>query len=181
MGYQPMPPGPPPQKMPAKGPPPSTVRNAVLLMFISAGLSLIGLIAEFALKSQLRDQIANNNPNADSQKLDNLVNTAVTVAVVVGVVLLVLYVLLALQVRKGKNWARIVTWVFAGLGALSLVSTLVGAAPTTNRVLSGIGGIIDIVLIILLALAPSNEYFRKPAPQQWGPGYGYPPPPPPQR
>ncbi|MDQ6848697.1 MAG: hypothetical protein M3070_01660 [Actinomycetota bacterium] len=160
--YQPMPSGPPPGRAPARGAPPPTVVNAVRLMFVGAAISLIGLITEFALRNQIRDQIKKDNPSADSVRLDSLLNTATTIAVVVGAVFLVLYVLLALQVRKGKNWARIVTWVIAGLGVLGLLGTLAGSTPAFSRALGAIGGILDIVLIILLALKPSNDYFRKP-------------------
>ncbi len=165
MTYQPMP-GAPQQPPPSRGAPPSTVRTAVLLMFISAGLSFIATITEFALKDQIRDQIANNNPGADTGRLDDLLTTAITIAVAVSAVLLVLYLLLAIQVRKGKNWARIVTWVFAGLGTLSLVGAIAGTEPTVNRVLGVLGGIINIALIILLARPPSNAYFRKPPPYE---------------
>jgi hypothetical protein len=48
-----------------------------------------------------------------------------------------------------------------------------------NRILGVLGGLLDLALIILLALAPSNAYFRKAQPYD----QGYPPPPgyPPQQ
>src|SRR5690349_9647456 len=119
MSYQPMPPapqgGPPPVPRDPRAAP-STVRNAVRVMFVLAALGLIGLIIVFANKDALRTAIRDANPGYDTTQLDNAVNVGVTIGAVIGVVLIVLYVLLALQVRKGKNWARIVTWVLAGLG-----------------------------------------------------------------
>lgn len=145
---------------------PSTVQNAVRLMFALVALSVISLIVVFADKNSLRNAIEDHNPSFDSSKVDSAVNTAVAVGAVIGIILIVLYVLLALQVRKGKNWARIVTWVLSGLGALGSVSNLAQPEATLTKIVAVIELVIDIVLIVLLALRPSNDYFRKPV-------YGY--------
>jgi hypothetical protein len=70
-------------------------------------------------------------------------------------------VLLAMQVRKGKNWARIVTWVFAGLGVLGSLGSIVQVAPPLSHVVSIVTGLLDLAVIILLAQRSSNEYFRR--------------------
>lgn len=141
-----------------RGPRPSSVENAVRLMLVNAAIGLIGVIVLFATKDSLRKQILKNTPTAT----DSTVNAAITVGAVIGIVFLVLYILLAMQVRKGKNWARIVTWVFAGLGVLSALTSLAGNSTTSSRVLSLIQGLIDLAIIILLAQRPSNDFFRRP-------------------
>jgi hypothetical protein len=166
MSYQPMPPapqggGPPPAARDPRNAP-STVQNAVRLMFLLAALGLIGLIIVFADKSALRKAVEDANPNFDTSQVDNAVNTGVTVGAVIGVVLIVLYVLLALQVRKGKNWARIVTWVLAGLGVLGGITNLAQPQAALTKVIAGIELVLYVVLIVLLAMRPSNDYFRKP-------------------
>ncbi len=165
MSYQPMPPapqgGPPPTARDPRNAPP-TVRNAVRLMFFLAALGVIGLIIVFADKDALRTAVAKANPSDDTTQIDNAVNTAVTVGAVIGIVLIVLYVLLALQVRKGKNWARIVTWVLAGLGVLGGLTNLAQPQAALTKVVAGVELVLYIALIVLLALRPSNEYFRKP-------------------
>jgi hypothetical protein len=88
------------------------------------------------------------------------VNSAIAIAIVIAVVLLALYVALAFQVRKGKNWARIVTWVFAGLGVLGALFAMAGTATPISRVLSIVQGLIDVAIIVLLAKADSNQYFK---------------------
>jgi hypothetical protein len=175
MTYQPMPSAQPPGPPPARGPAPSTVTTAVRLMFLNAALGIIGVIILFATKDTLRNEIRDKNLDKSTTDIDNLVNTAVTIGVVIGIILLVLYVLLAIQVGKGKNWARITTWVFAGLGVLSALSSLAQTAPALSKTFSLIGGLIDVAIIVLLARRVSNEYFRKPA---YGPPAGYYPPPP---
>ena len=153
--------GPPPARDPRNAPP--TVQNAVRLMFGLAVLSLIALIVVFADKSSLRKAIEDANPSYDSSQIDTAVNTAFAVGAVIGIVLVVLYVLLALQVRKGKNWARIVTWVLSGLGALGAISNLAQPQPALTKVIAAIELVAYVVLIVLLAMKPSSEWFRKPA------------------
>jgi hypothetical protein len=177
--YEPAPPvepGPPPYGAPMppvdqnqyavpRGPvglPPSSVVNATRLMFVSAALGVIGLIVLLASKSNLRDQIAKKNPDYDAHKLDTVVNAAVAIGITFGVIFIVLYVLLALQVKKGKNWARIVTWVLAALGVLSALSSLAQTNTGGSRAASLVGGVVDLAIIVLLAQKPSNDYFRKP-------------------
>lgn len=159
-GYAPMPSEPGGPATPA-GPPPPTVQNAVRLMFLRAALGVISLIVLFATKNSLKDAIRKANPGYDTSKLDTAVNAGIVVAVVIGIIFIVLYVLLALQVRKGKNWARIVTWVLAGLGVLSGLSSLAQTGTGLNKILGIIGLLIDIAIIVFLALGPSNPYFRR--------------------
>ena len=69
--------------------------------------------------------------------------------------------LLALQVQKGKNWARVITWIIAALGVLSALASLAQTTTGGSRVASLVGGVVDLAIIILLAQKASNDYFRK--------------------
>ncbi len=142
-----------------RGPVPSSVLTAQKLMFIRAGLGLIGLIVALATKGSLKTQIRKNNPDFDAAKLDTAVNVAITFAVVVGLVFLVLYILLALQVGKGKNWARIVTFVLATIGVLGALAGLAQNGTALSKVLALIGGVLDLAVIILLARGESSRFF----------------------
>ncbi len=159
--YSPMP-GEPSRAPVVLGPAPPPVTNAVRLMFVQAALSVLGFVVLLATKDTLRKEIFKKNTDYSTQKLDDVVNAAITIGIVIGIIFTILYVLLALQVGKGKNWARIVTWVLAGLGVLSGLLSLGQPEPALSRVLSIIGLLIDIAIIVLLAMKPSNEYFRRP-------------------
>jgi hypothetical protein len=158
--YNPMP-GEPPRGPITRGPAPAPVTNAVRLMFVRAAMSVLSLVVLFATKDSLKTQIKKHNTGYSAQKLDDTLNAAIAVALVIGLIFIVLYVLLALQVGKGKNWARIVTWVLAALGVLGAISAFAQPEPAASRVLTLIGGVIDLVIIIFLAQRPSNEYFRR--------------------
>jgi hypothetical protein len=159
-GYTPMP-GEPVRGPVERGPAPSSVVNAVRLMFVNVAIGLLGLIVLVATKDTLKKEILKHHRSYSASKLDDAVNTAVTVGIVIALIITVLYVLLALQVRKGKNWARIVTWILAGLGVLSALTSFAQPEPAASRVVNLVGGLIDLAVIILLAQRPSNEYFRK--------------------
>jgi hypothetical protein len=155
--YGPMPAAPEPLPgVPAQAP--STVRNAVLLMYIRAGLGALGIIVVVATKNSLRNAIRDQHPEYTADKLDRLANNAVTAGIIIGIVFLVLYVLLAIQVARGRNWARIVTWVISALGVIGLLGVL-GESSAASKILGVVSGLLAIAIIILLAMAPSNQYF----------------------
>jgi hypothetical protein len=154
--YGGLPPPPEGWGQPQRGEAPPSVLNAVRLMFISAAIGLVSVIVLFATKDQLKKEILKKTPNAS----DSTINAALTIGAVVGIVFLVLYVLLAFQVRKGKNWARIVTFIIAGLGVLSALGSLAQAEPAISRVFSLIGGLIDVAIIVFLAQSASSRYFK---------------------
>jgi len=142
------------------GPAPSSVVNAVRLMFVAAVLGLVSLVVALSTKSTLRADIAKKNPDFDAAKLNTAVNVAIGAGVVFGIIFVVLFILLALQVRKGKNWARIVTWVITGLGILSALASLGQTVAAASRVVSLIGGLLDIAIVVLLLQKPSNAFFK---------------------
>jgi hypothetical protein len=82
------------------------------------------------------------------------------VAAVTGIVILLFYVFLAFQIRRGANWARIVTWVIAGLGILGALVSLGQPDPPISRILGVIVALIDLAVVILLATRESNRYFK---------------------
>ena len=143
------------------GPPPPPVENAVRLMFARAALGVLGLIVLFLTKDSLREQIQRSDPSLSTGTVDTATTAALTFSSVLGIVFLALYLLLALQVRKGKGWARIVTLVLAGLGVVSGLASLLGTAPALSLGLAVLTLALDIAIIVLLAQRRSNEYFRR--------------------
>jgi len=79
------------------------------------------------------------------------------VGITIGVTLLILAAFAAVLwfAWQGRNWARIVLWV---LGGINVLFGLLGAAGLTF--LSTIGLLLLIAGIVLLALKPSNEWYR---------------------
>lgn len=143
----------------SRGVEPRPVQTAKMLMFLRAAIGLVSVITILAFRDDLREAIRKKNPDYDAHKLDTAVNVGVSVGIVVGVIFLVLYVLLAIQVGRGKQWARIVTWILAALGVISAIANLAQTATGLSKTLAVIGGVIDVAIIILLAVKESNRYF----------------------
>lgn len=158
--FEPMPSAPESRPVPA-GPPPPSVVTAVRLMFVRAGVALIGAIITFAMKNDLRSAIKDANPNASAHRINTLYNSAIAVGIIVAAIFIVLYLLLALQVRKGKNWARIVTWIVAGLGVIDAFGSLAQTTTSATQTITIIVGVIDVAIIVMLSQRASNFYFNK--------------------
>ncbi|PVU83197.1 hypothetical protein DDP54_09520 [Cellulomonas sp. WB94] len=144
-----------------QGPPPSTVVNAFRLILVQAALGLVNIVVALFTADAIKEQVLKANPSFDQSLVDTTVAVAMGTAVVFGVIGIVVWTLLAFKVRAGKNWARIVTFVFAGLGLLSGLASFVQPASAISHVLALVALAIDIALIVLLTRGPSAEYFRR--------------------
>jgi hypothetical protein len=113
------------------------------------------------MKNDLRSAIRDANPGASEHRINTLYNTAMAAGIAVAAIFIVLYVLLALQVRKGKNWARIVTWIVAGLGVIDAFGSLAQTTTSASQTITIIVGVIDVAIIVMLSQRQSNYYFTK--------------------
>ncbi|MFJ4267145.1 hypothetical protein ACIPY1_11380 [Paenarthrobacter nicotinovorans] len=152
---------------PSQQPGPSTVPQMVTIAFwLIVGAAAIWLISIFisiaamndpAFRSMFEEQMAAGG--AADLRFEDVKGFIVGVMIALGVIGAGLYALVALNVRKGKNWARILGTVLAALSIFALV-------PLSLATLSALLGIAAIVLLYLPASAP---YFRKT--QQFGNPY----------
>ena len=138
--------------------PPEVVR-ATQLMFVRVAIGIISAIITFASGDAIRTSIRDRDPSLSQDQIDSAYTVGVVVAVVFGLIFAVLYILLAIQVRKGKNWARIVTWVLAGLGVLSGLLGLFGTGTGLEKVVAVLLLLVDAGIIVLLTRKPANQYF----------------------
>jgi hypothetical protein len=178
----PQPPGPPSFAAPGtpqRPPRPATATAAVALMFTQIVLSVAGTVVPFVMKSQLVDAFSRMPTKPGQPKIDPNLPYYITVAFssCVTVVVVIVLAVLAVFLLRGSNVARIVTWVFAGLGmclsAIGLVSAnlnsgtkLPSAYIVTSGVLGGLQFLVSIAVVVLLALPPSNAFFKPKAPGQ---------------
>lgn len=111
----------------------------------------IGTLDTPAVRDVFEEQMAASGADVNFSEIRPfLVGTIVVFAVISAA----LYALVALNVRKGKNWARILGTVFAALSLLSLFPLSIG----TLAVLAGVAG------IVMLYLPATSPYFRKQQP-----------------
>jgi hypothetical protein len=143
-----------PRTMPA-----TSLLAAVKLMYVGAGLALLGMFFALATRSQLRDQLIDEDPGQTAAELDRAVNMASGVSVVIGLIAVGLWLWMARANGRGEAWARIVATVLFGL---NVVLTAYNLAQTT-----GFGVVINITAIVLsgailwlLYRKDSNEYYE---------------------
>ncbi len=138
---------------------PQEVVRASQLMFVRVAIGLISAIITFASGDAIKTSIRDRDPSLTTDQVNSAYAIGVGVAIVFGLIFAVLYILLAIQVRKGKNWARITTWVLAGLGVLSGLLGLFGTGTGLEKIIAVLLLLVDAAIIVLLTRKPANEYF----------------------
>jgi hypothetical protein len=146
---------------PPAGPPPPQVELAARLMFVNVAVQLVSMVASLTMRRQILDRvIAKGNGSLTAEQLRTSANLALGVGIGFSIILVVLYALLALQLRKRKNWARVTTIVFASLGVLSLFNVLV---PTTVGLLKVVGLVtfaVNLTILLQLTRKQVSRWFK---------------------
>lgn len=147
---------------PSQQPGPTTVPqmvNIAFWMIVGAGaiwlisiLLSMAAINDPAMRTMFEDQMAAGG--AADVRFEDVQGVIVGIMVAVGIIGAALYALVAINVRKGRNWARILGTVLAALSIFALV-------PLSLATLAALLGIAAIVMLYLPASAP---YFRKAQP-----------------
>ena len=139
---------------------PQLVNISFWLMLAAGLLTLIGIPFTIATlnspagKSMLDQALSAQGTSSSGIDTSSFINILITVLVIFSVIFAGLYALVAFNVRKGKNWARILGTVFAAISLLGLTQIGMG----TITILLGIAA------IVLLYLPASAPYFRKAQP-----------------
>ncbi|MCB5293004.1 hypothetical protein [Arthrobacter sp. SO3] len=138
----------------AKAGTPQLVNTAFWLIVASGAIWVISLLVAMGMvdspemRSMFNQQMAGSGADI---RFEDLRGFLVGSIVVFAVISAGLYALVALNVRKGKNWARILGTVFAALSIFSLFPLSLG----TLAVVLGIAG------IVMLYLPATSPYFAK--------------------
>ncbi|MDP9694767.1 UNVERIFIED_ORG: hypothetical protein J2X79_002335 [Arthrobacter globiformis] len=132
--------------------------NYSFWMIIAAGvLSILSILITIptlddpAMRSQFEEQLRGSGQNIAFEDVKGFIIGTMVVFALIGAGL---YALVAFNIRKGKNWARILGTVFAALSLFSLF-------PAGLNTLVGLLGIAAIIMLYLPGAAP---YFQKPQP-----------------
>ncbi len=142
----------------APGEVPKLVNIAFWLIVGSGAVWLLSLLLAIftldtpAVRNMFEDQMAASG--AAEVNFSEIKPFLVGTIVVFAVISAALYAVVALNVRKGKNWARILGTVFAALSVFSLFPLSIG----TLAVLAGIAA------IVMLYLPATSPYFSKQQP-----------------
>ncbi|MEV4416235.1 hypothetical protein [Catellatospora sp. NPDC049609] len=207
MSYTPPPSGYPVSQAPGAGPRPTTVSVSSLLLYLTSALLVVSAALSVYTYSSLSAAAIEDiykQAGADATLAESTATMTLAIAygsAAITVVLAVFFVVLGLFIGKGKQWARITTWVVGGIGLCCCGLGLASQGLTSSFSTGTQGGIdqdkltellnaqmpawatsASIVItvlqllallgvVVLLALPPSNAYFRKPAPEWTPPAY----------
>jgi hypothetical protein len=138
-------------------PPPKEVVWATYAMYAAIAFSLISLAVRLIESDRYKDVL--RQANTGRTDVDTLYTAVVTVAVVVTLVISAGYVLLAINLRKGANSARVATRiVVVGLIVLGLLM-LRSNVPVIARVFDILVLLANVAALALLAMRPSTQFF----------------------
>lgn len=186
-----------------QNPRPAPVTIASMLLYVTAVLLVLSTALSIFTITSISEAELIDAIMTDPAMTDDIAETTASVAVatvwisaILSLIIALVFVLCGLFVARGKQWARVTSWVFAGIavlccGAGSLVGLaaggLTGGNASQDAMTEALSGdmpgwvstinagvlpvlwlLIGLAIIILLALPPSNGFFRKPE-QQWTP------------
>lgn len=153
--------------------PPSSVVNAYRLYLVGAALNLVSIVLTFVLLPSLialaTEQAQSGVSGQNTQGVDvaGIATGAAIGAAVFGAVVSVAYIVLtvvfARKMLGGRNWARIVLAVFAGLhlvGLLALALPGGAAAGVLAVLLTVLTAVAYVTAAVLSFLASSTLFFR---------------------
>jgi len=135
---------------------PATVHWASVAMIARTVLGLIAALVTLADMDRILDEAARRTGVSFDR---DTARAGVVIGVVISIIIAVLFILLALQVRRGKNWARIVAIVFASLSILSGLFSFGARYGAVLNLFNVLSLLLAIATLVLLVLKPSNEYF----------------------
>ena len=150
---------------------PLTVRAGIGAFVASIALSIAGYVITVLNMDELSELAATGpgfgpTSREEAEMAAAMGDTFGVIGLVLGLVFTGIFALFVWFAWRGYNWARIVLWVLAGLG---IVFGVIGAAMTSSlgvptlpalTFLTWVEIVVDLVAVVLLALSPSNEWYR---------------------
>ena len=134
---------------------------SIVLSVVSSVITLLNLdeLTAWAL-GDAEAELGDLSPE-EAEFTAGLIETAGPAGVVIGLVATGVFALFVWFAWKGHNWARVVLWVLAGLGLVFAPLTLATGGPLpVLTFLAAFEALADLVAVVLLALRPSNEWYR---------------------
>lgn len=146
----------PPDAQPV-GDPPGSIRTSVALVWAVVAASVLNALLSFAFIDALVASARATEPVLTAETARAGVISSAVSAVVFGA----LWVLLALFLRRGANWARIVLSIFAGIGVLTgLPALTMTGKPVLLTVVGAVTLTLEVALLYFLWQRDSGGYLK---------------------
>ena len=144
--------------------PPRPVLFAVRLMYAGAALEVIALIVTVLTAGSVRSALAARHPGYTAAQL-HAAEVVRTVPVVVGAVLTIgLWIWMARENGKGRNWARFVSAAFFGINTVDLLISLILVAAAATLVMGLVIWLVGLAAIVLIFSTAAGPFYRQQQP-----------------
>jgi hypothetical protein len=143
--------------------PPPAVRNATLAVWAILGLVVLRVILTFAMSDALLDAWIDSNESAKALPRELVEQGAPKYgAVAIGILVICLVLAFAAaNLAKGKQWARVVVYVFAGLNLLGIVASFLAPSLVVLMVINALVALLSLAAIVLLSSGEANRHFAR--------------------
>jgi hypothetical protein len=145
---------------PEPEPMPTTVRNAVRLMYAGAVFSAIDLIVSLVTAGQISTAIQNANPHWSHARVTANAHAELTASVVIWLVTIGLWVVMARTNQAGRGWARIVATSLSVLSTLSFAEAVIQPAALVSKLVYLPLWAVGVAAVILLWRPATTDYIR---------------------
>ena len=142
--------------------PPSSVLNAVKLMYAGAAVSTVYLIVSLATIGNLKGDIRKAQPKLTVSQVNSLATFLIASTIVLGLVGIGLWLWMSWANREGKNWARITSTVFFVLYTIETLSTFAQTKAILALIFPLIAWLIGLGAVVLLWRPESTAYIKAP-------------------
>lgn len=143
---------------------PLTVRAGLGAFLGSMALSAVAQVVTMLNWRRIIDWTFANagiDPGSDLDAARQGAEIGARIGIVVGFLFIAVYGLFVWFAWQGRNWARVVLWVLAGLGIVSgLAGLLVGSPLPFLTALGGFQMLLLIAAVVALAMKPSSDWYR---------------------
>jgi len=140
---------------------PSTVLNAVKLMYAGAAVTAVAIVVGLLTIDSTRNAVrkANLHGTYTTQQINQLANFVIVAGTVSSIIAIGLWLWMAWKTGKGRGWARIVASVLFFLCTLDQLS-LLKSGIAIGSIFQLITWLIGLGAIVLLWQPASRDYFR---------------------
>lgn len=142
---------------------PRSVRNATLAVWAMLALLVLRAVLTVVFADELVDAYVDDNETLKALPREFAVDAAPRyTAVAIGVLVIgAVLAFAAANLGKGARWARVVAIVFASLGLLGVVVSLIAPTILVLLVINIVVGLLSVAVIVLLCTGDANRFFAK--------------------
>jgi hypothetical protein len=155
-----------PPPPPGSAEPPLTVRAGIGAFVATVVLGLVATVVMALNWDTISDeaiaQAGAGLTGSERETAQDIAEIVVRFSLIVSVVFTAIYLLFLWFAWRGRNWARVVLWVLGGLSVLSGLAGTGGGGTGVGYIdgLNLFSWLLTVAGVVLLALKPSNEWYR---------------------